>query len=213
MDESLSRAALVWNAALNSLWLRKDGKMNRTFAAVSSLAVMLAAASSASAGTYNPALDYVITLNSGNTFSVTNTATVFNIAVPDTGGDVVGFSFQGTLFIDPLGFPGQPAQTQLTITAPNASTYTIGGMPPSGASWDFQTSTQSNNFTHNHGPDLNLPDSASSGMWTFSFLRVGGFPSVSQWSNVTITLHSVPAPGALALLGIAAMGRRRRRMQ
>lgn len=175
-------------------------------------AMALVATASASAGSYNPALDYVISINDGNAFSLSGTPVSFNVIVPDTGGTVVGFSFEGTLFVNQSGLPGLPGQTQLTITAPDASTYVVGGMPPSASSWDFQSATNSNNVTYNHGPDMLLPDTSPIGTWTFTFARVGGFPSTHQWSNVTITLHSVPAPGALALCGVAAaLGRRRRR--
>ncbi len=185
-------------------------------------AALLAIASHAHADVYNPALDYTIGLNDGDTFFVTAAPVTFNVVVPDTGGTVVGFSFIGTFFVNPQAFPGTPGQTQLTITAPDSSTYVIGGNPPSGAAWDFQSFNLSNNVTYHHGlggdawagdglPDFNLPDVAAAGTWEFSFLRVGGLPATLEWTDVAITLHSVPAPGTLALLGFGLFAPRRRR--
>lgn len=184
-------------------------------------AAALSVSAAASAGTYNPALDHVISLNDGETFNVTNVATVFSVNVP-VNGTVTGFSFEGTLFVNQQAFPGSPSQTQLTITAPDSSTYVVGGNPPSGSPWDFQSAIGTLNVTYNHGiggeawggdglPDFGLSDGDANGMWQFSFLRVGGFPSTSEWSDVSITLHMVPAPGALAMFGIALAGGRRRR--
>src|SRR5690606_36121359 len=84
---------------------------------------------------YDPLLDQKIDINDGNVFSVAGAAVVFTVDVPETGGTITGFSFTGTLFLDPAGLPGSPAQTRLTITTPDASTYVVGGNPPAGTPW------------------------------------------------------------------------------
>jgi Tol biopolymer transport system component len=155
--------------------------------------------------TPNPWNDIVIPINDGNPFNVTATATTFTVPVPDNGEIVIGFSFEGTLYIDPLAFPGSPGQTQLTITDPELATYVVGGQPPPATPWDFQSATGTVNVTYRHGlggdewdgdglPDFALPDAPSGGSWQFAFKRVGGFPSTSKWSDVSIILHTVAPP-------------------
>src|SRR5690606_14020842 len=71
--------------------------------------------------------------------------------------------------------------------------------------WDFQSATDTLNATYRHGiggdewdgdglPDFALPDVPSGGDWQFAFQRVGGFPSTSKWSDVSIILHTVAPP-------------------
>lgn len=150
---------------------------------------------------FDPELDHTISINDGDTFTVTGSPIEFPVDVPDTGGTVVGFSFEGTVFIDPFGGIGIPANTQLNITNPELATHTVGGQPPPGTPWDFQSATNGLNVTYRHGiggdewdgdglPDCETADTDSPGTWEFSFVRVGGL-STPQWSDVTITLHSI----------------------
>ncbi len=168
------------------------------------------ACSSASAGVYDPALDQVISINDGDSFDVTGAPITFSVTLDPSDNPIVGFSFEGTIFINPTGFPGLPSHTQLQITLPDSSTYIVGGTTGFDNPWDFQSAVDANHATYQHGPDFNLPDLLPGGTWQFTFVRTAGFATAS-WSDVTITLHSIPSPGAVTLLAMGVIGSRRRR--
>lgn len=154
--------------------------------------------------TPNPWNDIVIPINDGNEFDVTANATAFTVPVIDNGEIVIGVSFEGTIYIDPLSGMGIPRHTQLTVTNPDIESYIIGGQPPPGTPWDFQSQTGGQNVTYQHGvggdawggdgfPDFAIPNAPVDGDWQFSFKRVGG-SAFAKWRDVTITLHTVVPP-------------------
>jgi hypothetical protein len=155
-----------------------------------------------------------ITLETGDTYSQ-------SVSLDNDGLPVGGFSFAGN-FTD-LGDSGTWASdTRLDIVAPDGSSYSIGGFGAGAGDndWDFQGAGSSDNGSYFHGiggelnggdgkPDFGLGSIPRSGEWTFTLTQTFGS---ATWKGVAITLHKVPAPGALALLGLAGLaGARRRR--
>jgi MYXO-CTERM domain-containing protein len=98
-----------------------------------------------------------------------------------------------------------------------------GGFPAPGGynDWDFQGGDSEPDGLYVHGlgsphgdgnPDFAFDKIAKGGVWTFEFEQTWG---TADWKGVSIALHkqsAIPAPGALALLGLAGLvGARRRR--
>jgi len=185
----------------------------------------LALTAAASAGmSYDPALDQTFSINDGEAFTVSGTPTTFTADITDLDeATAVGFSFEGTVFVNPAGGFGTPWWTQLQITTPDGDEYLVGGNAGFDTPWDWQEMADSNPETYQHGiggdawagnglPDFDMPDSTANGMWQFTFVQTFG-AAQPEWSDVTITIHSIPAPGGLAMLAVGCLagGRRRRR--
>jgi hypothetical protein len=197
--------------------------MKKALAFAAAAACCLSTAAVADLG-WNPDLDEAIVINGGEAFSLgTNQSIVFTVQIAPNDNHVIGFSFAG---VWTGGAGAWASDTRLTIVAPDGSTVARGGYPAPGNPaewWDFQGGQSAPNGVYAHGqggeqwsgdgqPDWAFDKIEKGGTWTFTFLNTYG---TATWKGVVIVLHkqAVPAPGALALLGVAglAAGRRRRR--
>jgi hypothetical protein len=197
--------------------------MKKALVYAASAALCLSTAAVADLG-WDPDLDEAIVINDGTPFTLgANQSITFNVQLAPNPDVVIGFSFAGIW----EGAGGAWASdTQLTIVAPNGMTVMRGGYPaPADPAqwWDFQGGFSAPPGVYSHGqggegpnadgmPDWAFPKIEKGGMWSFTFLNTYG---TATWKGVVIVLHKqpVPAPGALALLGVAglaASGRRRR---
>ncbi|MCC5822863.1 MAG: PEP-CTERM sorting domain-containing protein [Phycisphaerales bacterium] len=165
-------------------------------------------------GTFDPSLDVVIDLGS---FTVVADAggnpTPVNFTV--TGpSDVIGFTFAG----DAVGVGGTgtwASDTRLSVLVDGSEVFNVGGLVGRDNDWSFQGSVSTDDgfysSTHIIAKDNPVAGGAE---WTFSFFHNWNSTAATPitWENASITVHRVPAPGAMALLGLGglAAGRRRR---
>lgn len=174
---------------------------------------------------WDPSLDEVILINGGEPFSLAALeSNTFEVFVEPNNNPVIGFSFAGVI----QGISGSAAwasDTKLEIVAPDGTTYDIGGFTnPSDNDWDFDGSQSTEDGLYIHGlgspfgdgqPDFVFDKIAKGGVWSFTFTNDWSGAPVITWKGVSILLHkqaALPAPGALALLGLAGLaGARRRR--
>ncbi|MCC5822864.1 MAG: hypothetical protein LAT64_04935 [Phycisphaerales bacterium] len=171
------------------------------------------AAATSSASNFDPDLDIVVTLGDFTVFpdAAGNPITVsFNLTGP---GDVVGISFSG----DASGVGGTgtwASDTRLSVRIGGTEQFNIGGLVGRDNDWDFQGSGSTNDGTYASGPHLFAKNNpiAAGAAWSFQFSHDWFSASASPitWTNVNMTLHRVPAPGAMALLGLGGLvaGRR-----
>ena len=113
----------------------------------------------------------------------------------DSRGQVVGFSFQGTV----SGISGNgtwASDLVLTLTSPEGVSYTVGGYQSGNPAWDFDGSGSNNNGTYSSthiGPAIFGADGVNDlGEWDVSFDHT--WNDTMNWSDVTITLHKQPLP-------------------
>lgn len=174
-------------------------------------------------GEWDPALDEVLLINGGEEFTLSDGESItFDVDVAENGNPVIGFSFAGVV----SGISGNAtwaSDTRLDIVAPDGSTHAIGGFGQDDtADWDFQGSQSTEDGTYVHGlgsdfgdgqPDFVFDKVNKGGVWSFTFTQT--FGTDISWKGVSINLHKqagLPAPGALALLGLAGLaGASRRR--
>ena len=196
--------------------------MRKTLAFGMMAALALGGAAWADHGTgYDPALDEVIFIGTvGPLIGGQSANFLLNLDNPNA---VIGFSFQGDYVLQPGG--GWGSDMNMRITGPSGSTVAIGGFgSPSDLDWDFQGSDSGPLGFYDSGPHFHMDSGApvfnsngdgstnKTGFWLFTFTQdFGSDPTI--WENVQVTLHKIPAPGAMALLGLAGLmgGRRRRR--
>lgn len=191
----------------------------KNVALCTAITALCAATTAASAGiAWDPALDELILINDTEGFTLEDGETA-SFSVNLTGQNtVVGFSFAG---VWAGGGGAWASDTIMTITAPDSTQISRGGFPAPGGDqdWDFQGGVSSGDGMYSHGfgstfgdgdADLAFAGGVSgNGTWTFEFEQTWG---VATWKGVSIVLHQIPAPGALALLGLAGLvGVRRRR--
>jgi hypothetical protein len=174
---------------------------------------------------WDPALDEAILINGGESFSLGALESItFEVQLASNPNPVIGFSFAGVI----QGISGTAAwasDTKLEIVAPDGTMYDIGGFTNASANdWDFDGSQSTNDGLYTHGLGSTFGDGepafvfdkiAKGGTWSFTITNDwSGAPEIT-WKGVSILLHkqsAVPAPGALALLGLAGLaGARRRR--
>lgn len=186
-----------------------------------SLAAVLAVAGTAAATEgldYDPELDEKIVVPS---FALADEESfVFTVDLQENGNPVVGFSFSGVV----SGISGTAtwaSDTLLTIGAPEGDSVVIGGfLAENDLDWDFQGSGSTDDGAYASGPHLEDADglplfgggTGKGGTWSFTFTQTFGVTDQSvAWDEVSIVLHKIPAPGALALIGLAGLGGGRRR--
>jgi hypothetical protein len=152
-----------------------------------------------------------IDLNAGNMSLLPGGPVTLNFNVAQNVA-VTGFSFSGTCsFLASIG--SWASDTRLTISAPGGASATIGGYDNQASStflWAFQGGASSAPGNYTSGPH-NMAFGNANGNWTLKFENDWNFSgSQIDWQNVHVTL--IPAPGAMALLGLGGLlaGRRRR---
>ncbi|WP_376690905.1 S8 family serine peptidase [Wenzhouxiangella sp. EGI_FJ10409] len=111
-----------------------------------------------------------------------------------TSGQVVGFTFEGT--VSNLGSGAWASDMSLTLTAPDDNAYSVGGYQTSYPDWEFQGSGSGSAGTYSSthiGTDIfGAEGAADEGDWQFDFVDewTGGM----DWADVTITLHKTAPP-------------------
>lgn len=133
-------------------------------------------------------------------------------------GTITGFMISADML--PAGSGGSwQSDMMLTITSPDNVVFNVGGYTNELYPWNDPTLGGTGTFPAGNGGagsfaasyPVNLGNVA--GTWTVELKNdweYTGAGNSLEWNNVTITL--VPAPGSLALLGVAGMiGFRRRR--
>ena len=166
------------------------------------------------AGTFDPAFDKAIDLGS---FTLASDASgpldEFTYSYTVQGGEVA-FSFSGDFF-DVQDGGMWASDTRLQIFRNGMEVYNVGGFSGVVNDWDFQGGGSAPDGFYSHGPDFAVNGLAVAGdVWDFRFTNGwnSGLSTPIEWSNATLTLHKIPAPAALAVLGLAGLagGRRRR---
>jgi hypothetical protein len=207
--------------------MRKGRKKMKKEVIVLTAAAGFGLASAASADQlWDPTLDKPLDLGS---FSLTSDGTgplddfVFSYTMQ---GNEAGFSFQGN-FEDPGGNMWA-SDTRVRVLLNGNEIYNLGGFTGIENPWDFQGAFSDPPGFYAHGflgigPNADgLPDWAIKGVGdagdTLSFEFTNGwhsdFSNAIVWNDALLTIHkfAIPAPGALALLGVAGLvGVRRRR--
>lgn len=176
----------------------------------------LTAAETANADNYDPNLDVEIEIGSFFVDSAPNGGepVVYNFIGAD---NVVGFSFSGTV-TGPSGNSSYASDLLMTIVAGDEDPFLVGGFSTTNdLDWDFQGFQSTEDGDYSSGPHILLRDDpAPAGLeWTISFMNDWNNAAAAtlHWSDVVLTVHHapIPAPGALALLGIAGVCAPRRR--
>jgi hypothetical protein len=160
-------------------------------------------------------LGFIGPLNSEVNGGITSNS--FDIVISGDMGlqNIVGFAFEGFYDEDPSG-ASWASDTLLVITTPGGETWTVGGLSaPNDEDWDFQGGGSTDPGFYSHITEMwGLGEIDPVGTWTLTFTNDWNSSSASAitWDDPIFTLIEVPAPGALALLGIAGLaGTRRRR--
>ena len=142
----------------------------------------------------------------------------YNIDLP-AGKPVVGFRFEGDYTDDGPGAPTfWASDLQLKITSPNGRMWTVGGFfSPRDEDWAFQgPGSDGDGHYGDDGEDIFLPwldDPLASGVFNVAFSNDWQSDPNENLYDVQVRFYqATPAPGALALLGLAGLvGRGRRR--
>ncbi len=113
----------------------------------------------------------------------------------DSRGMVTGFTFEGTV-AGISGTASWASDMQMTITAPDGTSFTVGGFSTPHPDWDFQGSGSDSDGTYastHVGPDIFGAEGVEDvGTWEFQFEHTWNDPM--DWSDVTLTLHKAPLP-------------------
>ena len=143
----------------------------------------------------------------------------FDIELEDSNMPVVGFAVNFD-YLNVGNDTSWASDLELQITTPSGNMFVVGqtiqdgGNPfgPEDDFWDFDgpNSQDSGPYFSDHFPWKDEPE-LQGGMWNFTFTET--WDGEVSFSNVVVTLYKIPAPGALALLGVAGLlgGSRRRR--
>lgn len=196
----------------------------RKILTLAAVAAMGLSASALAANDWDPELDKAFDLG---TFDLEGSAdgpvTEFVFDYTVQGGEV-GFSFSGNY--DETGAGSWASDTRLEVLLNGQVVYNLGGFSGIENDWDFQGSQSTAPGFYAHGvggeawdgdgqPDFALKGLANPGdVWSFRFTNGWNSDSAGTltWSDAQLVIHKIPAPGALALLGVAGIiGSRRRR--
>lgn len=152
------------------------------------------AGASMNRGAYDPALDETLAVAD---FTLPGGATVNDSAEAGlaTAGEVVGFTFEGT--VAGIGAVSTWASDMaMTLTAPDSTAFTVGGYQTNNPDWAFQGSGSDSDgtYTSTHiGDDVfGAEGVADAGIWDFSFEHT--YNDTMEWSAVSVTLHKQPPP-------------------
>ena len=134
----------------------------------------------------------------------------------DNPNGVTGFQVEFD-YDEPVGDASWASDAQVTLTSPSGASYQVGGfdtVDDADAEWSFQGS-DSDLPGHYGDDDIFMPwaeDPEPKGIWTFSLMNDwAGDPNPNEYNNIVLRIYKVPAPGALALLGLAGLSSSRRR--
>ncbi len=195
--------------------------LHTDFFAASAVLIGLMSAPAFGGDIYDPALDQTFDLGDfallGAQPGGDPTAVTFDLEIAE-GGDIVGFSFIG-MYAFEQNDGSWASDTRMVLSG--LGSYDIGGVgagivnPWTGA---FPQGGGSDDLgLYETGPMMvweDAPLAGAGGSLSLSFTNdwlTSGAHDVG-WADVTFTIHRVPGPGGLALLGLAAVaGRRRRR--
>ena len=160
---------------------------------------------------HEPLLDETLSIPNFSIDSTANGGSPAVFTIPAgvlTRGDVIGFSFEGTV----AGITGNSSWASdmcLRVQAPDGSIYDVGGFSsaiPGCAvnAWDFDGSGSTNDGTYSSEHfDAFDPAVGDEGDWTFTFTN--GWNSTAaatmDWTDVTITLHKQALPACTDPLG------------
>lgn len=117
-------------------------------------------------------------------------------------------------YSEPVADGSWASDVQVRVSGGGAS-YVVGGFDQTVApdtlwAFDGPGSDGDGNYGETFLPWADAP--AGKGMWHVEFENDwGADANPNVYANITITFHKAPAPGALALLGLAGVASRRRR--
>ncbi len=144
----------------------------------------------------------------------------FDLELADNAKEIVGFIVEWDYF-EPIPDGSWASDAQARLTSPTGATYVVGGFSQDiqpDVFWSFDGSGSDGPGHYGDDPkDIFTPwkdDRQPKGLWHFEFENDWNpDPNPNEYNNLTIHFLKIPAPGALALLGVAGMigGRRRRR--
>jgi hypothetical protein len=153
-------------------------------------------------------------------FTPANEVFDFDILLEENNRPVIGFSVSFD-YVDMNDDMSWASDIEFQISSPGESTWIVGqeqfnGGDPWGDQddiWDFDgpRGEFSGSYSSDHFPWKDDPQ-AKGGTWNFMFTDT--WDGDTQYNNVVVTLYKIPAPGALAMLGVAGLlgaPRRRRR--
>lgn len=203
--------------------MKKEHVMKKVLMSAGAIAAICTTSAALADGGWDPSLDEVILINGGEAFTQSSDESMtFEVTLDSNPNPVIGFSFAGVV----QGIEGTAtwaSDTRLDIIAPDGTSHSIGGFGQDDTEdWDFQGSQSTDDGLYTHGlgsefgdgePDFVFDKIAKGGTWSFTFTQT--FGTDVTWKGVSINLHkqaALPAPGAIALLGLAGLaGTRRRR--
>lgn len=186
--------------------------------------MLMAVAALAFAGTTAMAEDVVYDLGDLvlETSAAGPTPVVIDLQIDANEFGITGFTFEGDYSEDPAG-GSWASDTKLVLSG--LLDYSIGGFSSPVNDWDaldmdgsFPQGSGSNDdgFYSSTNPVWESApiDKSAGGTLTLTFTNDWNSDAASTmtWANATLIIHKIPAPGALALLGLAGLaGTRRRR--
>ena len=152
-------------------------------------------------------------------FTPANEIFSFDVFLEANNNPVVGFAIAFD-YINQNVDSSWASDLELQITTPSGSVWIVGqssfnGGDPFGPQddiWDFDgpNSEPDGHYFSDHFPWKDLPEEKG-GIWNFMFTET--WDGATSYNNVVVSLYKIPAPGGLAILGIAGLvgGTRRRR--
>lgn len=172
---------------------------------------------------FSPAYDVVVSLPDfqlGPDDSATESAS-FTVNL-DGAHPVIGVTFSGLFSEIFSNTDAYASDLRLDILAPSGAMFSVGGFGFEGAPnpWEFQggMSAGAGYYSSTHwqteaGGTLFGPGETIGGEWTFILSNTFGTQTRHDWSDVTVTFHSIPSPGSLGLIGTAGLVSLMRRRQ